>query len=52
MITNFTRIIFLDYRGLDNCYIFRGKNNGDNRGIPVINHFILCTTYFSCSTLS
>jgi hypothetical protein len=31
MITNFTLIIYLDYRGFDYCDIFRGNS----RGIPV-----------------
>jgi hypothetical protein len=36
MITHFTRIIYPNYSGFDYCSIFRGNNNRDNRGIPVI----------------
>jgi hypothetical protein len=50
MIIHFTRIIYPDYRGFDYCGIFRGNNNRDNRGIPVVHlhwtHPSLCL-YFS-----
>jgi hypothetical protein len=36
MITHFILIMYPDYRGFDYCGIFRGNNNRDNRGIPVI----------------
>jgi hypothetical protein len=40
VIAHFTRIIYPDYRGFYYCGSFRGKNNRDNRGIPVFEEHL------------
>jgi hypothetical protein len=49
MITNFTHIIYPDYRRFDHCSIFRGNNNRDNRGIPV---FMTRSSLLHCTALN
>jgi hypothetical protein len=39
MITHFTRIIYPDYLGFYYCSTFRGKNNRDNRSIPIYHGY-------------